>query len=196
MTSTIAARMKRIPSAASPDAIAAGRSRRSKPARVFSKGASAGRIHSLGCALTAVLQASESSAWCSCRQLRSLPLPRGALAQNFCASAEQAPRSAPLPVPGWVVCATAVPANKTAATAMMSRSALMPPSVVPVYRDLTARRDSIRRPAMRPAVRCSSDTTIPGRHLSHQAVRGVYAMALATFGRHRVNRPSVRAHDH
>ena len=60
-------------------------------------------------------------------------------------------------------------------TAMMSRSALMPPSVVPVYRDLTARRNSIRRPATRPAVRCSSDGTIPRRHLSiyHQAVRGV-----------------------
>lgn len=43
MTRTIAARMKRIPSAASPEAIAAGRARRSKPARNFSKGASAGR---------------------------------------------------------------------------------------------------------------------------------------------------------
>ena len=45
-------------------------------------------IHPFGCALTAVLQPSESSDWCSCRQLRSCPLPRGVFAQNFCASAD------------------------------------------------------------------------------------------------------------
>ena len=136
-------------------------------------------IHSLGCALTAVLQASESSAWWSCKQPRSFPLPRGALAQNFCASAEQAPRSAPLPVLGCVVCATAVPANKTAATAMMRRSTLMRPPLVSVYRGLTIRWESIRRPATRQAVRCRSDRTIPRRQFSirHQAVRGVAAMA-------------------
>jgi hypothetical protein len=108
-------------------------------------------IHPFGCALSAVLQPSESSTWCSCRQLRSCPLPRDVLAQNFCASAEQAPRSAPLPVPGCVVCATAVCANMTVARQMMRRSILMRPSMVSLFRQLTGRWDSIRRLAIRQA---------------------------------------------